>query len=88
MADTISTQFRKYNAGAKWRNTPIGTKSKIDYSKMVQFHPDNALNQEYIDAGAADDRERPLCWAVHSGVVCRRPARKGARFCWKGRGDD
>ena len=72
------------------RRTPLNyRKSKIDYSVSVGFeHPDHALNEEYIRAGAADDHETPLCIGIHSGVVCRRPARKGARFCYLGRGEN
>jgi len=50
-------------------------------------HPDAALNAEYLAAGVADDHESPLCVGIHQGQICRRPARKGARFCWEGRGD-
>ena len=73
----------------KWRATPINpSRSKIDYSVLMEFeHPDHALNQEYMDAGAADDRERPLCFGVHSGIICRRLAKRRSRFCYLGRGD-
>jgi len=57
----------------KWRNTPLGPKSKINYSNMESWHPDNALNDEYIAGGAADDHETPLCWIIHEpGVICKR----------------
>ena len=71
-----------------WRNTPLKPsylKSGLAESEL--YHPDNALNQEYLDAGAADDREAPLCFAVHNGLVCRRPAQKGTLYCWAG-GDE
>jgi hypothetical protein len=86
MADLTSTVHRQYHAGEKWRATPIKfKKSKIDYSVFLGLvHPDAALNQEYLDAGAAKDRERPLCFGVHSGIACRRPARRERRYCWKG----
>lgn len=93
MADLTSTRFRQYdNAGtAKWRATPIEpNKIKSGYAELELEHPDHALNQEYINAGAADDRERPLCWAIHNGIPCRRPVTwmEGARYCWQGRGDE
>lgn len=84
---------RKYpdNPGAdKWRATPIRiTKSKTDYSSMEKDHPDDPLNNEYIRAGAALDCIRPLCFAVHDGVICKRPVtwREGSKYCNKGRGD-
>ncbi len=93
MADLISTVHRQYRtAGSeKWRNTPIKfEKSKTDYSVFMGLeHPDHALNQEYLDAGAGRDHSRPLCVAVHNGVACRRPVtwKEGARYCGEGRGD-
>lgn len=93
MADLTSTIHRQYRtAGSeKWRNTPIKfRKSTVDYSVILGLeHPDYALNQEYIQAGAALDRSRPLCVAVHDGIACRRPVtwKEGARYCWEGRGD-
>ena len=71
-----------------WRNTPLKPsylKSGLAESEL--YHPDNALNQEYLDAGAADDYKAPLCFAVHNGLVCRRPAQKGTLYCRAG-GDE
>ncbi len=90
MADLITDTFRKYqeDGSSKASGTSITiTKSKTDYSSERGWHPDDAVNQEYIDAGAAKDCERPLCWSVHNGVACRRPVKRGTRYCWKGRGD-
>ena len=90
MADLITDTFRKYKetGKGKWPGKAISlTKSKTDYSKQFTYHPDDALNQEYLDAGAADDRDRPLCFAVHRGEVCKRLVRRGTRYCWEGKGD-
>ncbi len=92
MADLISDTFRKYQEDGSSRapGTAISignSKSKTDYSSERGWHPDNAVNQEFIDAGAAKDHERPLCWSVHNGVACRRPVKRGTRYCWKGRED-
>ncbi len=58
----------------KWRRTPINPGgTKVDYSNMEAWHPDNELNDEYIAAGAADDHETPLCTIIHEpGVICKR----------------
>ena len=75
----------------KWLGKSITiTKSKTDYSSIRGSHPDEAINQEYIDAGASLDRWRSLCFAVHDGVPCRRPVtwREGSEYCNKGRGDE
>ena len=56
--------FRQYQEDGSTRSPgkPIAiTKSKTDYSSMEKEHPDDALNEEYIAAGAADDHETPLC---------------------------
>ncbi len=90
MADLISDTFRKYQetGKGKWPGKAITiTKSKTDYSSVENEHPDDALNQEYIDAGAADDHDRPLCFAVHDGEICHLIVRRGSKYCWKGRGD-
>ena len=90
MADLITDTFRKYQetGKGKWPGKAITiTKSKTDYSSERGWHPDDALNDEYIKAGAADDHERPLCWAVHNGIACRRPVRRGTKYCWEGKGD-
>lgn len=92
MTDHTSATFRNYDTAGtdKWRATPLKfRKSKTDFSTVTGFeHPDDALNREYLAAGAADDQRRPLCWAVHDGIACRRPVtwKKGARYCWEGRG--
>ncbi len=89
MADP-GIRFRQYQetGKGKWPGKAITiTKSKTDYSSMEKEHPDDALNAEYIAAGAADDHETPLCFAVHDQIPCRRLARKGTRFCYLGRGD-
>jgi hypothetical protein len=74
----------------KLKNTPINPGgTKTDYSSIRGWHPDNELNQEYIDAGAASDTQRPLCFGVHEpGIPCRRPVtwREGSRYCNKGKG--
>ena len=92
MADP-GIRFRQYKEDGSTRSPGTGiniTKSKTDYSLVQGSHPDNALNQEYINAGAARDTWRSLCFAVHDGVPCRRPVtwREGSEYCNKGRGDD
>jgi len=64
------------------------TGSKLSHDSNGKSHPDDPLNQKYLDAGAGDDHERPLCVAIHDGEICKRPSRRGARYCYVGRGDD
>ena len=72
-----------------WRNTPLKPSSlKSGYAESELYHPDNAVNQEFIKAGAADDHDWPLCFAVHDGEICQLIVRRGSRYCWKGRGDE
>lgn len=74
----------------KWPQPSLNSgKKKTDYSSFERTDPDDAVNNEYIKAGAADDRIRSLCFAVHDGVPCRRPVtwRKDSLYCNKGRGD-
>lgn len=81
-------QTRDYpeSEGAKkFRKAPLSSgKKKINYSSIRGWHPDDVVNQEYIDAGAALDVERPLCFALHDGIPCRRLVRVGRNYCYKG----
>lgn len=43
--------------------------------------PTLAVNQEYIDAGAADDKDTPLCYGLRDGKPCRNLAAPGKEFC-------
>ena len=92
MADLITDTFRKYQetGKGKWPGKAITlSKSKTDYSSVRGTHPDDAVNQEYIDQKGSMDLDRPLCFAVHSpGKPCRRVIRRGTDYCWKGRGDE
>lgn len=38
-------------------------------------------NQAYIDAGAADDKDTPLCWGLPDGKPCRNMVIPGTDFC-------
>ena len=97
MADLTSTRHRQYsqNAGTDiMRRTAItpGPHWKPTYARDVVVYDINTaemirINQEFIDAGAADDNESPLCFAVHNGIACRRAAMIGERFCREGQGD-
>lgn len=40
-----------------------------------------ALNQEYIMAGAADDKDTPLCWGIPRLKPCKNMALPGGEFC-------
>jgi hypothetical protein len=78
-------QYPESPGAKKWRATPISSgKKKMDYSSLERSHPDDVLNQEYIDAGAAKDHERPLCFALHDGIPCRKLVVRGRRYCRKG----
>jgi hypothetical protein len=92
MADLTTDTFRKYQEDGSSRApgtaiTLAKSRIKTDYSSERGWHPDNPINEEYIAAGAAKDHDRPLCWAVHDGIVCRRPVRRGRHYCREGRGD-
>ena len=63
MADP-GIRFRQYKEDGSTKSPGQAitiTKSKTDYSSMEKEHPDDALNEKYIAAGAANDHETPLC---------------------------
>lgn len=69
----------------KMRRTPIQPRrSYSDPGNQLAppwMTPILNLNQEYIDAGAAADKDTPLCWGIPRGKPCRNMALPGGDFC-------
>lgn len=66
-------------------NVPIEPRRSYSYPEEPKappwMKPVLDTNQEYIDAGAADDKDTPLCWGIPQGKPCLNVVIPGTDFC-------
>ncbi len=69
----------------KMRRTPIQPRRSYSDPGIDRvppwMTPTLNLNQEYIDAGAAADKDTPLCWGTPGRIACRKMAQPDSKLC-------